>query len=312
MNVKVAIRDAYGMALKELGGRNPDVVVLDADVSNSSKSILFGKEYPERFYNVGVAEANMAGMAAGMSTTGKIPFVNTFAAFMLLRAADPIRSLACYGNLNVKFAGTYAGLSDSYDGATHHTLTDIAFMRAVPRMTVVSVCDPVETKKAVDAIAEYDGPVYLRLSRAAMPTIFDEGYDFTLGKGAVVKEGTDVTVIATGYMVHKALEAAEQLEDVGISVRVVNMHTIKPLDKELVVRCARETKGIVTVEEHSIYGGLGSAVAEVVGSTARVPVEIIGVQDTFTESGDYETLLEKYGLSAEAIRQKVLQMARYA
>lgn len=308
MSNMVAIRDAYGQALKELGAFNSEVVVLDADVSNSTKSILFGEEYPDRFFNVGVSEANMAGMAAGFASTGKIPFVNTFAAFMLLRAADPIRTLACYGNLNVKFAGTYAGLSDSYDGATHHSITDIAFMRALPKMTVISVCDPIETKKAVNAIAELEGPVYLRLSRAPMPTIYNEDFDFKIGKGSIVRQGTDATIIATGYMVHKAIEAQEILSKKNISVGVVDMHTIKPLDVELISKCCRQTGAIVTAEEHSIYGGLGSAVAEYVSANEKVPVSIVGIQDKFTESGDYEALLEKYKLSTSHIVEVVMEI----
>ena len=213
MSKKIAIRDAYGEALKELGAKNKDVIVLDADVSNSSKSSLFGAQYPDRFFNVGIAEANMVAMAAGMSTSGKIPFINTFAAFVVLRAGDPVRSLIAYTRLNVKLAGTYAGLSDSYDGASHHSIIDIAFMRALPNMTVVSVADAIETKKAVQAIAEYNGPVYLRLSRAEVPTIFDNSYKFELGKGMQLTEGNDVAIIATGYMVQKSLEAAEQLKE---------------------------------------------------------------------------------------------------
>lgn len=303
-NVK-AIRDAYGEALAKIGGEMKDIVVLDADVASSSKSGIFGKQYPDRFFNVGIAEANMVAMAAGLSTAGKIPFVNTFAAFMVLRGGDPVRSLIAYTNLNVKLAGTYAGLSDSYDGASHHAIADIAFMRALPNMTVVSVADAVETEKAVKAVAEYEGPVYLRLSRAAVPIIFDENYKFELGKGVQLTEGNDVTIIATGYMVTKSLEAAEQLKSKGIKARVINIHTIKPIDKDLIVKCAQETGAVVTAEEHNIYGGLGGAVAEVLGKEYPVPMEIIGVKDTFTESGDYEQLLSKYGLDAAAIIEGV-------
>lgn len=307
---KIAIRDAYGEALKELGAKNKNVVVLDADVSSSSKSSLFGAQYPDRFFNVGIAEANMVAMAAGMSTSGKIPFVNTFAAFIVLRGADPVRSLIAYEKLNVKLAGTYAGLSDSYDGASHHSIMDIAFMRALPNMTVVSVADAVETKKAVQTIAEYNGPVYLRLSRAEVPTIFDDSYKFELGKGVQLTEGNDVTILATGYMVQKSLEAAEQLEEKGINVRIINIHTIKPIDKELIIKCAKETGAVVTVEEHSIYGGLGSAVAEVLIKEYLVPMEIIGIQDTFTETGAYELLLNKYGLCTENIINTVQKIIK--
>jgi transketolase len=310
MSKKIAIRDAYGEALKELGAKNKNVVVLDADVSSSSKSSLFGAQYPDRFFNVGIAEANMIAMAAGMSTSGKIPFVNTFAAFIVLRGADPVRSLIAYEKLNVKLAGAYAGLSDSYDGASHHSIMDIAFMRALPNMTVVSVADAVETKKAVLTVAEYNGPVYLRLSRAEVPTIFDDSYKFELGKGLQLTEGNDVTILATGYMVQKSLEAAKQLKEKGINVRIINIHTIKPIDKELIIKCAKETGAVVTVEEHSIYGGLGSAVAEVLIKEYLVPMEIIGIQDTFTETGAYELLLNKYGLCAENIINTVQKVMK--
>ncbi|MGE4282086.1 MAG: transketolase family protein [Clostridia bacterium] len=302
---KKAIRDAYGEVLAKIGRENKDVVVLDADVASSSKSILFGKEFQDRFYNVGIAEANMVAIAAGLATVGKIPFVNTFAAFMVLRGADPIRSLISYTSLNVKLAGTYAGLSDSYDGASHHAITDIAFMRALPNMTVISVADAVETEKAVRAVTDFKGPVYLRLSRAEVPIIFDENYKFQIGKGVQLADGNDVTIIATGYMVTKSLEAAQQLRAKGIKARVVNIHTIKPIDKQLLIQCAQETGAVVTAEEHNIYGGLGSAVAEVLGKEYPVPMEVVGIEDVFAESGDYEQLLKKYGLSAENIVSKV-------
>ena len=310
MSKKIPIRDAYGEALKELGAINKNVVVLDADVSSSSKSSLFGAKYPDRFFNVGIAEANMVAMAAGMSTSGKIPFVNTFAAFIVLRGGDPVRSLIAYEKLNVKLAGAYAGLSDSYDGASHHSIMDIAFMRALPNMTVVSVADAVETKKAVQTIAEYNGPVYLRLSRAEVPTIFDDSYKFELGKGVQLTEGNDVTIIATGYVVKKSLEAAEQLKEKGINAQVVNIHTIKPIDRELIIKCAKETGAVITIEEHSIYGGLGSVVAEVLIKECPVPMEIIGVQDTFAETGAYELLLNKYGLCTENIINTVQKIIK--
>lgn len=301
---KKAIRDAYGETLVKLGKDNDNIVVLDADVAGSTKSGLFGKVYPERFFNVGIAEAGMVAMAGGLSTTGKIPFVNTFATFMMLRGADPIRSNICYGNLNVKLAGAYAGLSDAYDGATHHALEDISFMRSMPNMTVISVCDPIETEKAIAAAIEVNGPVYLRLSRAEMPYIFDNDYNFEIGKGVILKEGKDVTIIATGYMVHKALEARELLKEHNIEARVVNIHTIKPIDQDLIIQCAKETGAIVTAEEHNIHGGLGSAVAEVLAAYIPVPLEFVAVQDSFTESGDYEQLLNKYELQAKHIVQR--------
>ena len=304
--VKRAIRDVYGETLAELGRTNPNIVALDADVGSSSKSIVFGKEFPKRYFNVGVAEANMVAMAAGLATTGKIPFANTFAAFMVLRAADPVRSLIAYTKLNVKLAGTYAGLSDSYDGASHHAIADIAFMRSLPNMTVVSVSDPVEAELATRAAAAFIGPVYLRLSRAEVPVVFDKAsYDFKIGAGVTVAPGSDVTIVATGYMLVKALEAAELLAAKGISARVVNIHTIKPIDRELLIRCAQETGAIVTAEEHNVFGGLGSAVAEVLAQDCPVPIELVGIEDTFAESGDYEKLLAKYGLSAVHIAARV-------
>lgn len=304
MSSNKAIRNAYGEAIAKLGKENKDIVVLDADVASSSKSILFGNEFPNRFFNIGIAEANMVAMAAGFAAAGKIPFVNTFAVFMILRAGDPIRNIA-YSNLNVKLVGTYAGLSDSYDGASHHSIEDIAFMRALPNMTVISVADAVEAEKAVKAIANYKGPVYLRISRAEVPIIFDDSYIFKIGQGEQLKEGRDISIIATGYMVQKALIAADLLKMEGINARVVNIHTIKPIDRNLIIKCARETGGIVTAEEHNVCGGLGSAVSEVLSKEYPVHMEMIGVEDIFTESGDYEEVLEKYGLSPLNIISKV-------
>jgi transketolase len=305
---KKAIRDAYGETLVEIGRQREDIVVLDADVSGSTRSIFFGKEFPNRYYNVGVAEANMVGMAAGMALMGKIPFVNTFAAFMMLRAGDPIRSLISYQNLNVKICGAYSGLSDAYDGASHHSNMDIGFFRALPNMTVISVCDAVETRKAVKASLDISGPVYLRLSRAEIPVIFSEDYNFKVGKGVKLREGKDVSIIATGLMVHKALEAADMLEQRGIKARVVNIHTIKPIDTELIVDCAKNTGAIVVAEEHGIYGGLYGAVSEVLVGNSPINVANVGIQDTFAESGDYEQLLEKYGLTSDRIVEKVQEV----
>ncbi len=303
---KKAIRDAYGETLAKIGEENENIVVLDADVASSSKSILFGKKFPDRYFNVGIAEANMVGMAAGFAASGKIPFANTFAAFIMLRAGDPVRSLIAYTKLNVKLAGTYAGLSDSYDGASHHAITDIAFMRSLPNMAVLSVVDAVEAELATRAAAEFVGPVYLRLSRAEVPIIFDKSsYKFEMGKGVQLTEGSDVTIAATGYMVAKSLQAAEQLKTKGIMARVINIHTIKPIDRELLIRCAQETGAVVTAEEHNVLGGLGSAVSEVLAEEYPVPIEFVGIRDTFAESGDYELLLEKYGLSVDNIVNKV-------
>lgn len=300
---KVAIRDAFGEALKNLGGIDKNIVALEADVGGSTKSAVFGKEYPERYFNVGISEMNMVAMAAGLATQGYVPFANTFAVFLTTRGADPIQSLIAYDNLNVKLAGTYCGLSDSYDGASHHAITDIALMRAIPNMTVISVSDAVETEKAVFAVAKHEGPVYLRLSRAEAPVFYDESIDFEIGKGITVKEGKDVTIIATGTILHKAIEAAKLLEKENISAKVIDIHTIQPIDKDLIISCAKNTGAIVTVEEHSIYGGLGSAVSEVLASEYPTVVEMIGATG-FAESGDYEALLEKYGYSAKAISEK--------
>jgi len=299
----VAIRDAFGEALKKLGKSNDKIVALEADVGGSTKSAVFGAEYPDRYFNVGISEMNMVAMSAGLASNGYIPFVNTFAVFLTSRGLDPIQSLVAYDKLNVKLAGTYCGLSDSYDGASHHAIADMAIVRAIPNMTVISVADAIETEKAVFAAAEFDGPVYLRLSRAPAPVIYDENMKFEIGKGITVREGSDVTIIATGTVLHKALEAAEMMEAEGISVAVVDMHTIKPIDKELVVSCAEKTGAIVTLEEHSIYGGLGSAVAEVLAAECPAPIEMVGATD-FAESGDYEALLLKYGYGAESIIEK--------
>ncbi len=309
MSQRIAIRDAYGEALKELGAINEKVVGLEADVASSTKSGIFGKAFPERYFNVGISELNMVSMAAGFAREGMIPFVNTFAVFMTTRSADPIQSLIAYDNLNVKLCGTYCGLSDSYDGASHQAITDLAFVRSIPNLTVVTVADAVETKKAVFAAAEHQGPLYLRLSRADAPVYYSQDMNFEIGKGIMVKEGKDVTIIATGTVLHKAIEAAEKLAAEGISAAVVDMHTIKPIDKELVIKCAEETGAIVTLEEHSIYGGLGSAVAEVVVENCPVPMERIGATG-FAESGDYEQLLVKYGYGRDSIADKCKEVIK--
>lgn len=300
----IAIREAYGRALIELGREKPEVIVLEADVGNSTKSVMFGREFPQKYFNIGIAEANMCGIAAGIALTGKIPFVNTFAAFLTTRALDPVTSLIAYPNLNVKLAGAYAGFSDSYDGATHNSVSDIAVTRSIPNMSVVCVSDAVQTTKATKAIAKIEGPVYLRLSRAVVPDVFDESYEFKFGKGIVLREGEDLTLVATGYMLQKSLQAAEQLEKQGISARVVNIHTIKPIDEQLLVESAEKTGLIITVEEHSVIGGLGAAVAEVLSEKCPTKLVRIGVEDRFGESGDYESLLEKYGLCSKNIAAK--------
>ena len=301
-----AIRDVYGETLVELAKDNDRIVVLDADVSGSTKSGIFGKAYPERFYNMGIAESNMVATAAGMASCGKIPFVNTFAVFLSTIGLISARGQICYGNLNVKFAGAYCGLSDAFDGATHHACEDIAIMRALPNMRVLVPSDTRSSQALTALAAELDGPVYLRLSRDAYPDLYSADEKFEAGKGKVVREGSDVTVVACGILVHKALEAAEKLAEDGVSVRVVDMYSIKPIDRELLIRCAKETGAIVSAEEHSVIGGLGGAVAETLAAAgACVPMSFVGVQDTFTESGPYAKLLKKYGLDADAVEKAI-------
>jgi transketolase len=304
----MATRDAYGKTLVALGAEHPEIVVLDADLSRSTKTGDFKDVYPERFFNIGIAEANMMGIAAGFATCGKIPFVSTFAIFGTLRAADQVRNSICYPNLNVKLALTHAGITVGEDGASHQVVEDIALMRAMPNMTVIVPADGEETAQAVRAAVEYEGPVYLRLGRAKVPTIFDSNYKFEIGKGVIVHPGDDVTVIACGIMVSIAIEAAKELAHQGISVRVINMPSIKPIDRELIIAAAHETRGIVTAEEHSIIGGLGGAVAEVVSESVPTLVKRVGMMDTFGESGKPEQLLVKYGLTKENIISKIREI----
>ena len=297
-----AISEEYGNVLKELGETNENIVVLDADLSGSTKSAIFGKAFPERFFNLGIAESNMVATAAGLSTTGKIPFVNTFTVFLTTLGLIAARGQVCYGNLNVKFGGAYCGMSDALDGASHHALEDIAVMRTLPNMRVIVPADAAATRWATRWAVENYGPVYLRLSRDVYPDLYGADAKFELGKGAVVREGSDVTVIACGLLVHKAIEAAERFAAKGVSVRVVDMYSIKPIDKELILRCAAETGAIVTAEEHTVYGGLGGAVSEVLAwGGAAAPTEFVGLQDTFTESGKYADLLHKYGVDADGV-----------
>lgn len=300
---KKATREAYGEALKRLADSNPKVVVLDADLSGSTKTAEFKKVCPERFCNVGIAEQSLIGTAAGMAIAGKIPFASTFAMFAAGRAFEIIRNTVAYPSLNVKIAATHAGLTVGEDGASHQAIEDLSLMRSIPNMTVINPADSIEAEQAVIKAAEYLGPVYIRLGRAAVENIYDENYEFEIGKGVNLRDGKDVTIIATGLMVQKSLKAAEMLEEEGISVRVINIHTLKPIDKDIIINCARETKAIVTAEEHSIIGGLGSAVLEVLSEECPVPVTMIGVRDTFGESGKPDELLKKYGLSEEDIIQ---------
>ena len=297
----IATRDAYGEALAELGAVNENIVVLEADLSKSTKTSDFKKVYPERHFNMGIAEQNMLGVAAGFAAAGKVPFASSFAVFATGRAYDQIRNSIAYPNLNVKIAATHAGLTVGEDGGSHQMLEDIALMRALPNMTVIVPADGIETKQAIKAAAEYEGPVYIRMGRPKVPVLFDENYTFEIGKGVVLKEGTDVTLVGTGIMVSKAVEAAELLATEGISAAVVNISTIKPLDTELIIAQAQKTGAIVTCEEHNIYGGLGSAVAEVLVENCPVPMARVGVADKFGESGLPDELLEKYGLTAANI-----------
>ncbi|MBN7574495.1 transketolase [Clostridium sp. 2-1] len=302
MGNKVATREAYGKALVKLSNLNKDVVVLDADLSKSTKTADFKAVSPERFINMGIAESNMMGVAAGLSTCGKIPFASTFAMFAAGRAFEQIRNSICYPNLNVKICATHAGLTVGEDGATHQSIEDISLMRSIPNMTVINPADDIETEAAILAIAEYNGPCYVRLGRLAVSTVNNiENYKFEIGKGVTLAEGNDVTIVATGLMVELALEAKKELAKYGIDARIINIHTIKPIDKELLANAARETGAIVTAEEHSIIGGLGSAVAEVLTEECPVPVLKVGIKDTFGESGKPNELLKAYGLTVEAI-----------
>ncbi|MBQ8682362.1 MAG: transketolase family protein [Selenomonadales bacterium] len=296
-----ATREAYGEALRELGGQNENIVVLDADLSKSTKTNLFKEAYPKRFFNAGIAEQNMIGTAAGFAAAGKIPFASTFAVFATGRAFEQIRNSVCYPKLNVKIAATHAGITVGEDGATHQAIEDVAIMRALPNMTVIVPADAAETKAAIRFAADYYGPVYIRLGRSGVPDLFDESYEFQLGKAVTVKEGTDVTLIGMGIMTAAAKEAAELLAAEGISAAVINMPTIKPIDEDAIVAAAKATGAIVTCEEHNIIGGLGSAVAEVLAEKAPARLVRVGMKDTFGESGKPADLLKKYGLTASDI-----------
>jgi transketolase len=297
----IATREAYGKALVELGQENPKIVVLDADLSKSTKTSDFAKAFPERFFNMGIAEQNLMGVAAGLSTVGKIPFASTFAVFAAGRAFEIIRNSICYPKLNVKIAATHAGLTVGEDGASHQAIEDLALMRVLPNMQVFVPADAAQTRAIVRKAAEIEGPVYIRLGRSGVPEVFSPDIRFEPGRGTVLKEGTDVTIVALGIMTAKALEAAKMLEAEGIAARVVDMASLKPIDRELLVESARLTGAVVTAEEHSVIGGLGSAVAEVLSEEYPVPVVKVGVNDVFGESGTPQALLEKYGLTARDI-----------
>lgn len=308
MTQKIATREAYGKTLAKLGHTNENIVVLDADLSKSTKTADFQKVFPERFINVGIAEQNLAGISAGLATAGKIPFMSTFAMFAAGRAFEIIRNAICYPNLNVKICATHAGLTVGPDGASHQAIEDIALMRAIPNMMVINPADAYSTEKLIEAAVDHKGPVYIRLGRAGVPLVYDEKSTIEIGKANVVKEGTDITVIATGIMLAEALDAEAELSKENIRVRVLDMHTIKPLDEAAIIKAAKETKGIVTAEEHSIIGGLGSAVAEVISEHCPVKMKRVGVLDTFGESGEPRELMEKYHITAADIVKAVKEL----
>ena len=310
MNKQVSARKAYGEALAKYGKVDPNIVVLVADVSSSVQTNYFAKAFPERFFNIGIAEQGMVDIAVGFALGGMIPFINTFAG-LFLRAIEQIRTCVAYAETNVKLIGGYAGLSDFKDGPTHHSITDIAIMRAIPNMTVIVPADATEIRKMVPAIAEYPGPVYLRISRAEMPLIFDDSHQVKIGNGVMVRDGTDISIIANGSMLARSLEAGKVMAAEGINARIINMHTVKPLDISLIKRCAKETGAIVTVEEHSIVGGLGSAVAEILVKEHPVPIEMVGIADKFTETAlDSDSLLDHYGMGVDDIVKAVQQVLR--
>lgn len=302
--IKVATRDGYGKALVELGEKNPNVLVLDADLAAATKTGGFKKAFPDRFFDTGIAEGNMMGVAAGLATTGYTVFASSFAMFSAGRAFEQVRNTIAYPHLNVKIGATHAGISVGEDGASHQCCEDIALMRSIPGMVIINPADDVEARAAVFAAAEHDGPVYMRFGRLAVPRIFDEDYKFEIGKAVTLKEGTDVTIIATGLMVNEAIQASEALEAEGISVELINMHTIKPLDTEAVVAAAKKTGCIVTAEEHNVVGGLGDAVCDAVCTSYPVPVVKVGVEDTFGKSGPAVDLLHEFGLDAKNIIEK--------
>ena len=314
MTEKLSTREAYGNALLELGRRDERIVVLDADLSKSTKSELFAQEFPTRFFNLGISEADMIGMAAGLASSGFIPFASTFGVFATGRVYDQIRLSVAYSGLNVKIVASHTGITVGEDGASHQTLEDIGLMRILPEMVVLAPADAVQTQHAVEAIARYNGPVYMRLGRPKFPVVIEQNSSFELGRGQLLKDGTDVTFVAAGLMVSTALEAVAALQEENIDAAVVNMHTIKPLDEELLYKMAWKTGALVTAEEHSIIGGLGGAVAEFAVENFPVPIERVGVRDTFGESGSPDDLLEKYGLTSShlvsAAKKAVLRKSR--
>ncbi|MBE5895463.1 MAG: transketolase family protein [Lachnospiraceae bacterium] len=303
---KIATRESYGQTLVELGAENPDIVVMDADLAAATKTGVFGKAYPDRFFDVGIAEGNMMGIAAGLAASGKIPFASSFAMFATGRAYEQIRNSIGYPKLNVKICASHAGITVGEDGASHQCLEDIALMRSIPGMVVMNPADDIEAKAAVRAAAEYEGPVYIRLGRAAVPVINDRpDYKFEWGKGIKIQDGKDVTLVATGTMVNSAMEAAKMLEADGVSVEILDIHTIKPLDEDMIIESAKKTGKVVTLEEHSVIGGLGSAVCEALSEKHPTLVKKIGVYDTFGESGSAAVLMEKYELDGKGVYRQV-------
>lgn len=305
LDKKIATRQSYGEALLELGRENKDIVVLDADLSGATKTKLFAKEFSERFFDMGISEQDMMSTAAGMSTMGKIPYASTFAVFAAGRAYDQIRNSICYPKLNVKICATHAGITVGEDGATHQMLEDISMMRTLPNMTVISTSDDTQTKWAVKEISKIQGPVYLRLSRLATPVIYDENEKFEIGKGKQFGNGTDATVIATGVTVIEALKAKEELAKEGIDIRVVDMHTIKPIDKEIIIKSAKETNKIITIEDHNIIGGLGTAVCEVLSEEYPKKVVRMGIKDKFGTSGKAEELMKYFKITSKDIVEEI-------
>jgi len=306
----VLMRKAYGEALVELGRARKDVVVLTADVSNSDFSYMFEQAFPDRFFNVGIAEPALVDTAVGLANSGLVPIANTFAFLFATRALEMVRTHLCYGKANVKLAGAYGGLSDSFDGPTHHSISDLAILRSLPRMTIVVPADPLGVARLLPQVAAWEGPVYFRLCRNEVPQVYTNAYQPEIGKGITLSDGDDATIIACGVLVARSLQAAEELKHEGILARVVEIHTVKPLDIELVTRCARETGAIVTAEEHTIIGGLGGAVAECLAGACPAPLERVGIADTFAETGPYLDLLDKYGMSVDAIAGAVRRVLK--
>ena len=307
-NIKIATRQSYGEELAKLGEENKQIVVLDADLSTATKTELFAKKFPDRFINVGIAEQNLMGIAAGLSSFGKIPYASTFAVFAAGRAYEQIRNSIAYPKLNVKICATHAGITVGEDGATHQMLEDLGLMRSLPNMTVMCTSDDIQTKWAVREISKINGPVYLRLCRLATPVIYDTSSKFEIGKAVQMGEGTDAAILATGVTVSEAIKAKEILKEKGIDVRVIDFHTIKPIDRKMIIKCAKETNRIITVEDHSIIGGLGSSVCEVLSEEYPVKVERMGIVDTFGESGKADELMRKYKIDSTAIVEKILEL----